>query len=132
VLVGHRVAQACQAKLCRGQARPQNHNERFPQYQATQAGTFEKIRCQLQTSWAECGSVGLAELQNQNKRFWVYVVFRRREVCLFFVAAVSVSVLAGQRVAQAKLGRGQARPRNHNKRFPQYQVTQAGTFEKIS
>jgi hypothetical protein len=27
--------------------------------------------------------------------------FRRREVCLFFVAAVSVSVLAGQRVAQA-------------------------------
>jgi hypothetical protein len=48
--------------------------------------------------------------------------FRRREVCLFFVAAVLVSVLAGQRVAQAsqaKLGRGQARPQNHNKRFPQ-------------
>jgi hypothetical protein len=34
--------------LCRGQARPQNHNKRFPQYQATQAGTFEKTSCQLQ------------------------------------------------------------------------------------
>jgi hypothetical protein len=48
--------------------------------------------------------------------------FMRREVCLFIVAAVLVSVLAGQRVAQAsqaKLGRGQARPQNHNKRFPQ-------------
>jgi hypothetical protein len=58
--------------------------------------------------------------------------FRRREVCLFFVATVSVSVLAGQRVgqaSQAKLCRGQARPRNHNKRFPQYQATQAETFE---
>jgi hypothetical protein len=58
-----------------------------------------------------------------------------RGTYLFFVAAVSVSVLAWQRVAQAsqaKLGRGQARPQNHNKRFPQYQVTQAGTFEKIS
>jgi hypothetical protein len=44
--------------------------------------------------------------------------FRRREVCLFFAAAVSISVLAGQRVAQgsqAKLCRGQARPQNHNK-----------------
>jgi hypothetical protein len=72
-LVRQRVAQASQAKLCRGQARPQNHNKRFPQYQATQAGTFEKIRCQLQTSWAEGGSVGLADLQNQNKQFWVYI-----------------------------------------------------------
>jgi hypothetical protein len=48
--------------------------------------------------------------------------FRRREVCLFLVAAVFVSVLAGQRVAQAsqaELCRGQARPQNHNKRFPQ-------------
>jgi hypothetical protein len=48
--------------------------------------------------------------------------FRRREVCLFLVATVLVSVLAGQRVAQAsqaKLGLGQARPQNHNKRFPQ-------------
>jgi hypothetical protein len=54
--IGQRVAQAGQAKLCRGQARPQNHNKRFPQYQATRAGTFEKIRCQLQTSWAEGGS----------------------------------------------------------------------------
>jgi hypothetical protein len=47
---------------------------------------------------------------------------RHREVCLFFVATVLVSVLAGQRLAQAsqaKLGRGQARPQNHNKRFPQ-------------
>jgi hypothetical protein len=47
---------------------------------------------------------------------------RRREVCLFFVATVLVSVLAGQRVAQAsqaKLGRGQARPQNHNKWFLQ-------------
>jgi hypothetical protein len=42
------VAQASQAELCRGQARPQNYNKRFPQYQATQAGTFEKISCQLQ------------------------------------------------------------------------------------
>jgi hypothetical protein len=42
------VAQASQAELCRGQARPQNHNKRFPQYQATQAGTFEKISSQLQ------------------------------------------------------------------------------------
>jgi hypothetical protein len=48
--------------------------------------------------------------------------FRRREDCLFFVATVSVAVLDGQRMAQAsqaKLGRGQARPQNHNKRFPQ-------------
>jgi hypothetical protein len=41
------IAQASQAELCRGQARPQNH-KRLPQYQATQAGTFEKISCQLQ------------------------------------------------------------------------------------
>jgi hypothetical protein len=48
--------------------------------------------------------------------------FRRREVCLFLVATVLVSVLAGQRVAQAsqaKLGLGQARPQNHNKWFRQ-------------
>jgi hypothetical protein len=38
---------------------------------------------------------------------------RRRKVCLFFVATVLVSLLAGQKVAQAsqaKLCRGQARP----------------------
>jgi hypothetical protein len=52
--------------------------------------------------------------------------FRRREVCLFFVAADSVSVLARQRVAQAskaELCRGQSRPQNHNTQFPQYQAT---------
>jgi hypothetical protein len=59
---------------------PQNHNRRFPQYQATQAGTFEKISCQLQAGQEAAqasqanGAIGLAGLQNQNKRvFWLSI-----------------------------------------------------------
>jgi hypothetical protein len=70
---------------CRGQAKPQNHNKRLLQHQATQAGTSEKISCQLQASWAEGGSgkpsqangaVSLVGLQNQNKRFWVPIAIK--------------------------------------------------------
>jgi hypothetical protein len=95
-LARQRIAQASQAKQCRGQARPKNHNKRFPQYQATQAGTFEKISCQLQAGQKAAqagtfekiscqlqagqkaaqasqanGAVGLAGLQNQDKQFLV-------------------------------------------------------------
>jgi hypothetical protein len=77
VLARQRVAQASQAKQCRRQASPQKHNKQFPQYQAVQAGTFEKISCQLQAGQKAAqasqadGAVGLAGLQDQNKRFLV-------------------------------------------------------------
>jgi hypothetical protein len=41
VLAGQRVAQASQASCAAGQAGLQNYNKRFPQYQATQAETFQ-------------------------------------------------------------------------------------------
>jgi hypothetical protein len=91
-LARQRIAQASQAKLCRVQARPQNHNKWFPQYQATQAGTFEKISSQLQAGQKAAqasqanGAVGLAGLQNQNKRFLVIHsnrVFSSEKVAFF-------------------------------------------------
>jgi hypothetical protein len=75
VLAGQRVAQASQAKFAAGQ----NHNKRFPQYQATQAETFlrksaVKPSGQRATQASQANSTAAqAGLQNQNKRFFVIV-----------------------------------------------------------